>query len=59
MKDVIFFLFCSLIRFVDFLVCVITRIVVFIFIFFIGFMDFEPLFIVLWWLVFFFFPLVL
>ena len=33
MKDVIVFLFCSLIRFVDFLLCVITRIVVFIFIF--------------------------
>jgi hypothetical protein len=33
MKDAIFFLFCSLIRFVDFVVCVITRIVVFIFIF--------------------------
>jgi hypothetical protein len=35
MKDVIFFfLFCSLIQFVDFVVCVITRIVVFIFFFF-------------------------
>jgi hypothetical protein len=51
MKDAIFFLFCSLIRFV---VYVIIRIVVFIFIFFIGFMSFEPLFVILWWLVFFF-----
>ena len=32
-----------------------SRIVVFIFIFFIGFMSSEPLFVVLWWLVFFFF----
>ena len=47
-----FFLFCSLIRFVDFVVCVIIRIVVFIF--FIGFMGSESLFVVLWWLVFFF-----
>jgi hypothetical protein len=30
MKDAIFFLFCSLIQFVDFVVCVITKIVVFI-----------------------------
>jgi hypothetical protein len=54
MKDAIFFLFYSLIRFVDFVVCV------FYFYFFIGFMGFEPLFVVLWWLVFFFFfPLIL
>ena len=33
MKDAIFSLFFSLIRFVDFVVCVITRILVFIFIF--------------------------
>ena len=38
MKDAIFFfLFCSLIRFVDFVVCVITRIVVFIYIFLLDF----------------------
>ena len=36
----------------NFVVCVITRILVF---FFIGFMGFKPLFIVLWWLVFFIF----
>ena len=47
MKDAIFFLFCSLIRFVDFVICVTTRILVFIFIFFIGFMDSKPLFVVL------------
>jgi hypothetical protein len=45
MKNAIFFLFCSLIRFVDFVVCVITRIVVFILIFFIGFIGSEPLFV--------------
>ena len=33
MKDVIFFPFCTLIRFVDFVVCVISRFVVFVFIF--------------------------
>ena len=49
MKDAIFFLFYSLIRFVDFVVCV------FYFYFFIRFMGCEPLFVVLWWLVFFFF----
>ena len=49
-----FFLFCSLIWFVDFVVCVITRFVVFIFIFFIGFVGSEPWIVVLWWLVFFF-----
>jgi hypothetical protein len=34
MKDAIFSLFCSLIRFVDFMVCVINRIVVFILFFY-------------------------
>ena len=33
MKDAIFFPFCFFIRFVDFVICVITRFVVFIFIF--------------------------
>ena len=34
MKDAIFFPFCSLIGFVDFVVCVMTKFVVFIFIFY-------------------------
>jgi hypothetical protein len=33
MKDVIFFPFCTLIRFVDFVLCVIIRFVIFVFIF--------------------------
>ena len=49
----IFFLFCSLIGFVDFVVCIITRFVVFIFYFFIGFVGSEPWVVILWWLVFF------
>jgi hypothetical protein len=55
MKEAIFFfpllLFNSICGFV---VCVMTKIVVFIFIFFIGFMGSESLFVVLWWLVYFF-----
>ena len=53
MKDAnFFFLFCSLIRFVDFVVFVIIRIVVFFFFFWIyGFWTFVCS---LWWLVFFF-----
>jgi hypothetical protein len=39
---------------VDFVICVITRFVVFI-LFFIGFVDSEPWVVVLWWLVFIFY----
>jgi hypothetical protein len=46
MKDAIFFPFCSLNGFVDFVVCVITRFVVFIF-YFIGFVGSEPWVVVL------------
>jgi hypothetical protein len=47
MKYAIVFPFCSLIRFVDFVVCVITRFVVY-FYFFIGFVGSEPWVVVLW-----------